>query len=74
MIRALNNLLSLSSVLLLILSFGTLAWFAYWFFLRRLFRIRRIANLRMARLTRERVQQGSGNLEERSQNPDPDRG
>jgi len=61
--RALNNVLSISSLLLLVLSMGALAWFAYWFFLRRLFRMRRIANLRMARLTRERVRGGAGNDE-----------
>jgi hypothetical protein len=53
--QALNSLLSLGSLLLLLFSLGALLWFAYWFFLRRYLRLRRIANARMARLTRERV-------------------
>jgi hypothetical protein len=54
MMRALNTLLSLSSLLLLVFSLGALVWFAYWFFLRRYLRLRRITNARMARMLRER--------------------
>ena len=52
-LRALDDLLSLSSVALVLFSFGTLVWFVYWFFLRRMLRVRRIANARLARILRE---------------------
>ena len=49
-----HNLLALWSFVLLIVALGTLIWFFYWFFLRRLIRARRIANLRLKRLMEER--------------------
>jgi hypothetical protein len=49
-----HNVLALWSVGLLLATVGTLAWFFYSFFLRRLFRARRIANARLQRLMRER--------------------
>jgi peptidoglycan/LPS O-acetylase OafA/YrhL len=53
----LHNLLALWSVGLLLAAAATLAWFLYWFFLRRLLRARRIANLRFQRLMRERMEE-----------------
>jgi len=53
MLQFLNSLLSLWSVALLLFCFATLAWFFYWIFLRKIMRVRRIANVRMARLLRE---------------------
>ncbi len=49
-----HTLLGLGSVALLLVSVGTLLWFFYWLFLRRVLRARRIANARMQRLMRER--------------------
>ena len=56
-----HNLLALASVALLLVAIGTLVWFFYWFFLRRLLRARRIANARFRRMMRER--EGQGNRE-----------
>jgi hypothetical protein len=53
LLRVLDDLLWLSSVLLVLFSFGTLVWFVYWFFLRRMKRARGIANARLARILRE---------------------
>jgi hypothetical protein len=53
LLRVLDDLLWLSSVLLVLFSFGTLVWFVYWFFLRRMMRARGIANARLARILRE---------------------
>jgi peptidoglycan/LPS O-acetylase OafA/YrhL len=50
-LRALENLWSLA---LLIAVVVTLSWFLYRVFLRKFIRARRIANLRLARLMRER--------------------
>jgi len=33
---------------------GTLLWFIYWVYLRKLLRVRRIANLRLRRMLEER--------------------
>ena len=52
-LRTLDALLSLSSIALFLFSFGTLGWFVYWYFLRRIIRARRIANARLARILRE---------------------
>lgn len=49
-----HNLLALWSLALLAGSLATLAWFLYWFFLRRIIRARRIANLRLRRIMEER--------------------
>jgi hypothetical protein len=51
--------LALASVALLLVAIGTLVWFFYWFFLRRLLRARRIANARFRRMMREREEQGN---------------
>ena len=51
--------LALASVALLLVAIGTLLWFFYWFFLRRLLRARRIANARFRRMMREREEQGN---------------
>ena len=52
-----HNLLALWSIGLLLVAAGTLAWFLYSFFLRRLLRARRIANARFERLMRERMEE-----------------
>jgi len=44
---------AMGNFLLLLLAAGTLAWFLFYFFLRRLIRVRRIANARERRLLRE---------------------
>jgi hypothetical protein len=49
-----HNLLALLSVALLLVAIGTLLWFFYWFFLRRLLRARRIANARFKRMMDDR--------------------
>ena len=54
-----HNVLALASVALLLVAIGTLLWFFYWFFLRRLLRARRIANARFRRMMREREEQGN---------------
>src|SRR3954447_26355447 len=54
-----HNLLALASVALLLVAIGTLVWFFYWFFLRRLLRARRIGNARFRRMMREREERGN---------------
>lgn len=49
-----HNFLALWSFALLAASLATLVWFLYWFFLRRIMRARRIANLRLKRMVEER--------------------
>jgi hypothetical protein len=49
----LSNAAALWNLLLLVAVIGTLAWFFYWFGLRRLIRARRIATSRDRRLLRE---------------------
>ncbi len=51
LVRGLANLWSLGLVLL---AGATLVWFAYTVCLRRLLRVRRIANIRLQRMLRER--------------------
>ena len=58
MVDALRALGSLWNLGLLIVAVGTLVWFFYWVFLRKLIRARRIANLRFNRIVRE-MSQGS---------------
>ena len=55
-----HNLLALWSIGLLLVAAGTLAWFLYSFFLRRLLRARRIANARLERMMRERMNDTEG--------------
>lgn len=58
LVDVIHNLLALASVALLLIAIGTLIWFFYWFFLRRLLRARRIANARFRRMMREREEEG----------------
>lgn len=51
-----HSVLALGSLVLLFVALGTLLWFFYRFFLRRLLRARRIANARMKRMMRERAE------------------
>jgi hypothetical protein len=46
------------NLLLLIAVLGTLLWFVYGFFLRRLIRARKIANARSRRMMREAAERG----------------
>lgn len=39
---------------LILATAGTLLWFVYWVYLRKLLRVRRIANLRLRRMLEER--------------------
>ena len=54
-LRSLANFWTLGTVLL---AFAVLAWFVYTAFLRKLLRVRRIANLRLRRLLEERDTNG----------------
>ena len=49
----LSNAAAIWNLLLLLAAIGTLAWFLYWFGLRRLIRARRIATSRDRRMLRE---------------------
>jgi hypothetical protein len=49
----LSNAAAIWNLLLLLAAIGTLAWFFYWFGLRRLIRARRIATSRDRRMLRE---------------------
>jgi len=49
----LENLGAMGNLLLLLFSAGTLAWFLFYFVLRRLIRARRIAHARDRRMLRE---------------------
>jgi hypothetical protein len=55
-----SNLAAVWSLLLLVVVIGTLLWFFYWFFLRRMIRVRRIANARLKRMMREAAARESG--------------
>ncbi len=55
-----TNLAAVWSLLLLVAVIGTLLWFFYWFFLRRMIRVRRIANARSKRMMREAAERDSG--------------
>ena len=59
LLEAFHSLLALGSVVLFFAAIGTLLWFFYWFFLRRLLRARRIANARLNRMMRERQELGA---------------
>ncbi len=52
--ETLRNLAELWNLGLLLAVVGTLGWFVYSVFLRKLIRARRIANLRFKRMARER--------------------
>lgn len=53
----------MGNFLLLLLAAGTLGWFLFYFFLRRLIRARRIANARERRLLREAAERAGGDKE-----------
>jgi peptidoglycan/LPS O-acetylase OafA/YrhL len=55
----LSNAAALWNLLLLLAVIGALAWFFYWFGLRRLIRARRIASSRDRRLLREAAERES---------------
>jgi hypothetical protein len=57
--RFLAQLAAFWNLILLIALAGTLLWFFYGFFLRRLIRVRRIANARSRRMMREAAGRGS---------------
>ena len=48
-----ENLAAIGNLVLWLLAAGTLAWFLFYFFLRRLLRARRIAHARERRMLRE---------------------
>jgi hypothetical protein len=52
-VRFLSNLAAFWNLVLLAAVFGTLGWFFYSVFLKKLLRARRIANVRERRLMRE---------------------
>lgn len=54
MFTLIHNLLTLFAVALVFVAIGTMLWFFYFFFLRRVMRARRIANIRFRRLMTER--------------------
>jgi len=54
----LRGIVGLGNLALMLGTFGLLVWFAYWMFLRKFLRARRIANLRMNRILRERQSGG----------------
>ncbi len=51
--KFLSSLAAIWNLLLLIAVVGTLIWFLYWFGLRRLIRLRKIAGAKERRLLRE---------------------
>ena len=58
-----ENFAAMGNFLLLLLAAGTLSWFLFYFFLRRLIRARRIANARERRLLREAAERAGSNKE-----------
>jgi biopolymer transport protein ExbB/TolQ len=59
-----ESLAAMGNLMLLLLAAGTLAWFLFYFFLRRLIRARRIANARERRMLREAAErEGAGDRE-----------
>ncbi len=48
-----ENLAAIGNLMLMLLSAGVLAWFLFYFLLRRLIRARRIAHARERRMLRE---------------------
>ena len=55
----LSNAAAIWNLILLLAAGGTLAWFLYWFILRRLIRARRIAGARERRMLREAAERES---------------
>ena len=60
MFDLIHNLLTIFAVGLVFAAAGTLLWFFYSFFLRRLIRARRIANLRLNRMMQESGKRDDG--------------
>ena len=58
-----ENFAAMGNFLLLLLAAGTLGWFLFYFFLRRLIRARRIANARERRLLREAAERAGSDKE-----------
>jgi len=59
-----NSLAAIGNLLLFLLAAGTLAWFLFHFFLRRLIRARRIAHARERRLLREAAERAGSNRDQ----------
>lgn len=57
LLEVFETLLGLWNVVLLIWVAATLVGFFYWFFLRRILRARRIANIRLERMIEERMEE-----------------
>jgi hypothetical protein len=57
-VNTLRNLALFWNLILLFAVFGTLSWFFYAVFLRKILRVRRIANVRQQRLMREAAERG----------------
>jgi cytochrome c-type biogenesis protein CcmH/NrfF len=55
----LNNLAALWNLALLVVVVGTLLWFFYWIYLRRILRARRMAHARDKRMLREAAERQS---------------
>jgi hypothetical protein len=53
LLRAIANFWNLG---LLVAAIVTIVWFVHWVFLRKFLRARRIANIRLARIVRERAE------------------
>jgi hypothetical protein len=54
-----RSIANFSTVGLIPATVGTLLWFVYWVYLRKLLRVRRIANLRLRRMLEERESDSS---------------
>jgi len=64
MTTVLSNAAAIWNLILLLAAGGTLAWFLYWFGLRRLIRAKRIAGARERRMLREAAERESGGTKE----------
>jgi len=54
----LRGVIGLWNLGMMLAALATLLWFVYWVFLRKFFRARRIANIRLRRMMDERVSCG----------------
>jgi len=59
MMTLLSNAAAIWNLILLLVAGGTLAWFLYWFGLRRFIRAKRIAGARERRMLREAAERES---------------
>ena len=64
MTTLLSNAAAVWNLILLCAAMGTLAWFVYWFGLRRLIRARRIAGARDRRMLREAAERQSAEVKD----------